>query len=115
MECEAFATVAADAPEHLGPDSLGLEGGFADEDVFEVVVDQRTDSGGRVEVAEALRAFVGVDMDEDSGASAGAGFERRDGGVLDGVGFGVEDEGCGYVDDFHGVVWGVRVGVGFYV
>ena len=48
LEREAFAAVAADAPEHLGPDAFRLEGGFADEDVFEVVVDEGADGGGRV-------------------------------------------------------------------
>lgn len=102
LECEAFAPKAADAPEHLGPDALGLEGGFADEDVFEIVGDEGSDGGGGVEVAEALGAFVGVDVDEDGGASGDAGLGRRDGGVLDDLAAGVEDEGGCYVGDFHG-------------
>lgn len=43
-----------------------------------------------------------MDVDEDGGSAAGAGFERRDGGVLDGVGIGIVDEGGCYVGDFHG-------------
>ena len=43
-----------------------------------------------------------MDVDEDGGAATSAGFERRDGGILDGVGIGVVDEGGCYVGDFHG-------------
>ena len=49
-----------------------------------------------------MGAFVGVDVDEDGATSADAGLRRGDGGVLDDLSAGVEDEGGCYVGDFHG-------------
>ena len=67
LECEAFATKTTHSPEHFSPDAFGFERGFANQDIFQVVIDQRPDSRRRVEVAETLRAFIGVDVDEDGG------------------------------------------------
>ena len=62
-------------------------------DVFEVVVDEGSDCMGGVQVAEALRALVGVNVDEDGATSASARFGRRDSSILDHFRVGVEYEG----------------------
>src|SRR5262249_34702234 len=102
LEGDALAAVAPDAPEHVAPELLDVEGVLADEQVLEVLLDDGPDGVQTGPDAEPLGAFVGLDVDPESLGAAGAGPGRRDGGVLDDEPFRVPQHGGGDVGDSHG-------------
>ncbi len=99
LEGEALAAEAADAPEHVLPEALDVEGIGAEQGVLEVVLDDGPQGSRGRGHSEAFDAFIGAEVDE----AVAAGGHLEGGGVGDGRVAGDDEEGGLDVGDFHGV------------